>query len=115
MADAGAFNPQPAPAPAAPVYRNDLGTGLRRLGNYLAPGMVDPATPLTPEQAQEQQQQERTQADRMRSIGGAQRGFLGLSQLGGPQQVEQPQLRTQVVGPRPFEPIGIRRRRGLLD
>jgi hypothetical protein len=51
----------------------------------------------------------------MRSIGGAQRGFLGLSQLGGPQQVEQPQLRTQVVGPRPFEPIGIRRRRGLLD
>jgi hypothetical protein len=106
--------PAPTPPPADPVYRNDLGTGLRRLGNYLAPGMVDPATPLTPEQAQQQQEQERTQADRMRSIGGAQRGFLGLSQMGAPQQVEQPQMRTQVVGPRPFEPIATRRRRGLL-
>jgi hypothetical protein len=29
--------------------------------------------------------------------------------------MEQPQMRAQVVPPRPFEPIGIRRRRGLLD
>jgi hypothetical protein len=107
--------PAPAPAAAAPVYGNDIGTGLRRLGNYLAPSLVDPATPLTPEQAQAQQDQQREQAQRMASVGAAQRGFLGLSQLGAPQQMEQPQMRAQVVPPRPFEPIGIRRRRGLLD
>jgi len=123
-ADAGSFAVAPPPAPEAatlpaqpppPVYANDLGTGLRRLGNYLAPSLVDPATPLTPEQAQQQQEQQREQAQRMASVGAAQRGFLGLSQLGATPQMEQPQMRGQVVGPRPFEPISIRRRRGLLD
>lgn len=99
---------------ASPVYANDIGTGLRRLGNFFAPSLVDPATPLTPEQAQQQQSDERAQADRLRNMQVAQRGFLGLQQLGEPQRVEQPQLRAQVVGPRQFQPIATQRRRGLL-
>lgn len=97
------------------VYGPSLGTALRRLGNWIAPDLVDPATPLTPEQAQAQRLQEREQAERMRNVNSAQRGFLGMQALAGPQQMEQPQLRAQVVGPRQFEPIGTRRRRGLLD
>jgi len=108
--------PPPPPAPdATPVYANDIGTSLRRLGNYLAPSLVDAATPLTPDQVQQQQQDSRAEAEGMRKLDSAQRGFLNLSELGTTRQMEQPQLRAQVVGPRPFEPISIRRRRGLLD
>jgi Phage tail lysozyme len=38
--------------PTSPVYAQDPLTSLRRIGNAIAPGMVDPATPLTPAQMQ---------------------------------------------------------------
>lgn len=126
-ADMGSFSPQPPPAPAptpspppAPVYANDLGTGLRRLGNFLAPGMVDPATPLTPEQVQQQRERDEAQAAFARNQQGAQRAFGALAAQGAPQEMPQMQMRGQVAGPRefqplqPFAPVRIRRR-GLLD
>jgi len=98
-----------------PVYSPDLLTGLRRLGNWIAPNMVDPATPLTPEQIRQQREDDYREA----MIGNTSRGFLQMQQLAQPQQMQQPDLRAQVMGPRQFQPIQplqpFQRRRGLLD
>lgn len=121
--------PQPAPVlaptaapapPAAPVYGSDLGTTLRRAGNFFAPSLVDPATPLTPEEAQAQRSRDAERAAFDRNQQGAQRSFASLAQMGVQQQPQQMDLRSQVVAPRrfaplqPFAPMQIRRR-GLLD
>lgn len=110
----------PPPAPQGPVYGSDLGTGLRRLGNFLAPDLVDPATPLTPEQIQQERERNEARVATARNQEGAQRAFGALAQMGAAQQMQQPDLRPQVAGPRefqplqPFAPVRIRRR-GLLD
>jgi hypothetical protein len=102
-----------------PVYARDIGTSLRRLGNYVAPDLVDPATPLTPEQIAQQKEEDAKNAARLASAGSAQRSFLQLQSLSQPQQMQQPDLRAQVMGPRQFQPIQplqpFQRRRGLLD
>lgn len=94
-----------------PVYGTDLGTSLRRLGNWIAPGMVDPATPLTPEQIAEEKKRNQS----IDNLGDARRGFLAMGALGQPRELQQPSLRAQVVGPRPFQPLTMQRRRGLLE
>lgn len=112
--------PPPAPAPQDPVYASDLGTGLRRLGNFLAPGLVDPATPLTPEQQQQERERNEALAATERNQQGAQRAFAALAAQGAGQETPQLALRPQVGGMRefqplqPFAPMRIRRR-GLLD
>jgi hypothetical protein len=102
-----------------PVYGSDIGTSLRRLGNFIAPNLVDPATPLTPEQITQQREEEQKNAARLASAGAAQRSFLQMQSLGQQQQMQQPDLRAQVGGPRQFQPIQplqpLQRRRGLLD
>ena len=119
-ADMGSFSPQPPPATPAPVYGSDLGTGLRRLGNFLAPGLIDPATPLTPEQQQQERERNEAQMTTARNQQGAARAFGALAQMGTPQDLPQPDLRPQVAGSRQFQglqafnPMRIRRR-GLLD
>lgn len=103
----------------APVYARDIGTALRRLGNYVAPDLVDPATPLTPEQIAQQKEEDAKNAMRLAASGRAQRSFLDLQSLGQPQGMQQPDLRPQLVGPRQFQPLQplqpYQRRRGLLD
>lgn len=91
-----------------PVYGSDLGTGLRRLGNYLVPELVDAPTPLTPEQIRDQKERDLS----FENLGRQQRGFSALTQAA-QADFPQPALRPQVGQPRPFEPF--RRRRGLLD
>lgn len=93
-----------------PVYGTDLATSLRRLGNWIAPGMVDPATPLTPEQIAEEKKRNQS----IDNLADARRGFLAMGSLG-QQEMPQPSLRAQVVGPRPFQPMTMQRRRGLLE
>lgn len=112
--------PAPPPPPQDPVYASDLGTGLRRLGNFLAPGLVDPATPLTPEQQQQERERNEALAATERNQQGAQRAFAALAAQGAGQEAQMLDLRPQVGGPRqfqplqPFAPVRIRRR-GLLD
>lgn len=100
--------PPPAPpAPSPPVYGDDIGTSLRRLGNWLAPDMVDPATPLTPEQIAAQKKDDAI----LKDLGAAQKGFLALSALGQEQPKSQPMLQPQVVRGQ-FKPLPLMR--GLL-
>lgn len=112
-----AVTPPPPPRAAAaepaaePVYGTDLGTSLRRLGNWIAPDLVEAATPLTPDQIAEEKKRNLALDD----LGQARRGFLAMGSLGQQQELPQPALRGQVVGPRPFQPLTMQRRRGLLE
>jgi hypothetical protein len=98
-----------------PVYSPDVLTSLRRLGNWIAPNTIDPATPMTPEQIKQMRENEYRDAQ----TGNIGRSFLQMQQLAQPQQMQQPDLRAQVMGPRQFQPIQplqpFQRRRGLLD
>lgn len=102
-----------------PVYASDIATGLRRLGNFIAPDLVDPATPLTPEQIKEEKERNLAQAERMRTLSNAQSNFGRVAAAGMAQPLEAPNLRPQVVGPRQFQPLQpfnpYLRQRGLLD
>lgn len=102
-----------------PVYASDIGTGLRRLGNFIAPSLVDPATPLTPEQIKEEKERNLTRTMQAETIGRAQANFGRVAAAGAAQPIEAPNLRPQVVGPRQFQPLQpfnpYRRQRGLLD
>ena len=103
-----------------PVYASDIGTGLRRLGNFIAPDLVDPATPLTPEQIREERERSVAQAERMKTMASAQGNFGRVAAAGMAQPLEALNLQPQVVNSRQFQPLQPfaplrRRQRGLLD
>lgn len=94
---------QPRQAPVdkqpAPVYSQDLGTMARRAANFVAPNLVDPAKPLTPDEAKKQQEDLKKLAEIERLTSGANNGFLTLMQLGqGRQQQEEPMAAPQIMG-----------------
>jgi len=100
---AGAPAAQPRQAPVdkqpAPVYSQDLGTMARRAANFVAPNLVDPAKPLTPDEAKKQQEDLKKLAEIERLTSGANKGFLTLMQLGqGRQQQEEPMAAPQIMG-----------------
>lgn len=102
-----------------PVYGSDIGTSLRRLGNWIAPDMVDPATPLTPEQIKDEKEQALNRSIQAQNVARAQGNFGRVAAAGMAAPMEAPNLRPQVVGPRQFQPLQpfnpYQRQRGLLD
>lgn len=98
----------------APVYGNDVGTGLRRFGNWLAPDLVDPAKPLSPKEIAEQ----KAQQERLAALSKAQQGFGAITALGKPQQQPEPQMPSAQMRPVNFAPLKrfstLRQTRGLL-
>lgn len=113
----GDVPPPPAPTQPAqpqPVYAADIGTGLRRLGNTLAPDLVDPAQPLTPEQIIAQREQQK----RLGELQQTQKGFGALAAAGAPRQQAEPPMPTPQTRPIAFAPLKrlrtLREVRGLL-
>lgn len=75
-------------AEPAPMYSQDLGTGLRRIGNAIAPDWVEAAKPITADQAIKEQ----AQAKDLQGLSRGLQGFLALMQMGQPQQQQEPEL-----------------------
>ena len=88
---------------ATPVYSQDIGTNIRRAGNFVLPGLVDAPTPLTPEQAAAQRTDMAQQAAQLKGLGEANtvlKGFLGLMQMGQQRQQEEEMLKNEIRGGR---------------
>jgi len=109
----------PAPAPSQPpqpqpVYAADIGTGLRRLGNTLAPDLVDPAKPLSQEEILAQREQQK----RLGELQQAQKGFGALAAAGAPRQQAEAPMPSPQTRPVAFAPLKrlrtLREVRGLL-
>lgn len=99
---------------ATPVYSQDFGTTIRRAGNFVAPGLVDAPTPLTPEQAATQKTEMTQQAAELKGIqdlGSVTKGFLSMMQMGQQQPQEEEMLKNQIRGGQ-FKPLPLYR--GLL-
>ena len=99
---------------ATPVYSQDIGTGIRRTGNFFFPSLVDAPTPLTPEQAETQKTEMAKQATELKGLQDANsvtKGFLAMMQMGQPKEVEQEMLPNQIKGGK-FVPLQMYR--GLL-
>jgi hypothetical protein len=99
---------------ATPVYSQDFGTTIRRAGNFVAPGLVDAPTPLTPEQAATQKAELTQQAEELKGIqdlGSVTKGFLSMMQMGQQQPQEEEMLKNQIRGGQ-FKPLPLYR--GLL-
>jgi len=99
---------------ATPVYSQDIGTGIRRTGNFFFPSLVDAPTPLTPEQAATQKTEMAKQATELKGLQDANsvtKGFLAMMQMGQPKEVEQEMLPNQIKGGK-FVPLQMYR--GLL-
>jgi hypothetical protein len=99
---------------ATPVYSQDIGTNIRRVGNFVAPGLIDAATPLTPEQAATQKAELTQQAAELKGIqdlGSVTKGFLSMMQMGQQQPQEEEMLKNQIRGGQ-FKPLPLYR--GLL-
>jgi hypothetical protein len=99
---------------ATPVYSQDIGTGIRRTGNFFFPSLVDAPTPLTPEQASTQKTEMAKQATELKGLQDANsvtKGFLAMMQMGQPKEVEQEMLPNQIKGGK-FVPLQMYR--GLL-
>ncbi len=92
---------------ADPVYGSDIGTSLRRFGNFLAPDLVDPATPLNPSQIAEEKKSD----EMLGQLAAAGKSFAALQQASAPREQQYEMLRDQIVRPQ-FRPIP--RIRGLL-
>ena len=115
-------SPAAAPAPTAPtaaakqpapVYANDIGTTARRFGNFLAPSLVDAPTPLAPEEAQKQIDEERRMQSEMSRANDAMRAFSAISSYGQQMGAQQrPSLLQPSVVRGQFRPITMGR--GLL-
>jgi hypothetical protein len=99
---------------ATPVYSQDIGTGIRRTGNFFFPSLVDAPTPLTPEQAATQKTEMAKQATELKGLQDANsvtKGFLAMMQMGQPKEVEQEIIPNQIKGGK-FVPLQMYR--GLL-
>lgn len=99
---------------ATPVYSQDIGTGIRRTGNFFFPSLVDAPTALTPEQAETQKTEMAKQATELKGLQDANsvtKGFLAMMQMGQPKEVEQEMLPNQIKGGK-FVPLQMYR--GLL-
>lgn len=99
---------------ATPVYSQDIGTNIRRAGNFFLPGVVDAATPLTPEQAATQKTELTQQAAELKGIqdlGSVTKGFLSMMQMGQQQPQEEEMLKNQIRGGQ-YTPLPLYR--GLL-
>lgn len=80
--------PAAATASGAPVYSSDIGTTFRQLGNTVAPGWVEAATPLTAEQAATQRVSDAATSNQYGGIAG---GLAALASLFGQQRQAAPQ------------------------
>jgi hypothetical protein len=104
----------PMPPQPQPVYANDIGTNLRRIGNSLAPEIVDPAKPLTEQEIAEEKSRERQLA----RIGEAQKGASALIAAGAPRETQAAAIPTPETRPIAFAPLKryrtLREIRGLL-
>lgn len=98
--------PAPAAAPADPVYGADVGTQLRRFGNWLAPDMIDAPKPLTPEEITAQ----KALTTELGQYGQAQKAFQAIAAAGAPKEQEMKMLPPLVHRPQ-VRPITLR---GLL-
>jgi hypothetical protein len=99
---------------ATPVYSQDIGTGIRRTGNFFFPSLVDAPTPLTPEQAATQKTEMAKQETELKGLQDANsvtKGFLAMMQMGQPKEVEQEIIPNQIKGGK-FVPLQMYR--GLL-
>lgn len=99
---------------ATPVYSQDFGTGIRRAGNFIVPGLIDAPTPLTPEQAEAQKTEMAKQTEELKGLQDANsvtKGFLAMLQMGQQKPVEQEILPAQFKGGQ-FRPLPLYR--GLL-
>lgn len=92
---------------AEPVYGSDIGTSLRRFGNFLAPDLIDPATPLNPSQIAEEKKSD----EMFGQLAAAGKSFAALQQASTPREQQYEMLRDQIVRPQ-FRPIP--KIRGLL-
>ena len=99
---------------ATPVYSQDFGTGIRRAGNFIVPGLIDAPTPLTPEQAEAQKTEMAKQTEELKGLQDANsvtKGFLAMLQMGQQKPVEQEILPAQFKAGQ-FRPLPLYR--GLL-
>ena len=99
---------------ATPVYSQDFGTTIRRAGNFVAPGLIDAATPLSPEQAETQKTELAQQSAELKGIqdlGSVTKGFLSMMQMGQQQPQEEEMLENQIRGGQ-YRPLPMYR--GLL-
>lgn len=97
----------------APVYANDFGTAARRFGNFLAPSLVEAPTPLPPEEAQKQIDEERRMQSQLSQANDAMRAFSAMSAYGQQMGAQQrPSLLQPSVVRGQFRPITMGR--GLL-
>lgn len=99
---------------ATPVYSQDIGTNIRRAGNFVAPGLIDAPTPLTPEQAATQKTEMAQQAAELKGIqdmNSVTKGFLSMMQMGQQRPQEEEMLKNQIRGGQ-FRPLPLYR--GLL-
>lgn len=100
---------------ATPVYSQDIGTSIRRAGNFVLPGVVDAPTPLTPEQAATQKTELAQQAAELRGLqdmNSVTKGFLSMLQMGQPQQTAQEEVPPLQIKGGKFIPLQMYR--GLL-
>lgn len=99
---------------ATPVYSQDIGTNIRRAGNFFFPSVVDAPTPLTPEQAATQRTEMAQQASELKGIqdmNSVTKGFLSMLQMSQPKQIEPELLPAQIMGGQ-YRPLPMYR--GLL-
>lgn len=98
--------PTPPAAPAAPVYGADVGTQLRRFGNWLAPDMIDAPKPLTPDEIAAQ----KAQLSELGQYAQAQKAFAQIAAMGAPKEQQVQMLPPMVHRPQ-VRPISLK---GLL-
>lgn len=103
--------PAPSAPPAAPVYGNDLGTWARSVGNSIAPSLIDPPKPLTPEQIAAQKEQSASMSE-MGQYAAAQKAFQQIAAMGQQQAPAAQMLQPMYGRPQKFQPIP--RMKGLL-
>jgi len=99
---------------ATPVYSQDIGTSIRRAGNFVVPGLVDAPTPLSPEQAATQKTelaQQATELKGIQDINSVTKGFLSMLQMGQQQPQQEEMLKNQIRSGQ-YRPIPMYR--GLL-
>jgi hypothetical protein len=92
---------------ATPVYSQDIGTSIRRAGNFFFPEAVEAPTPLTPEQIEAQKKQMAKQAAEFKGLNDANamlKGFLSLTQMG-QQQAPTTQMRDIPIEGGRFRPL----------
>jgi len=102
---------QPAATPSQPqpVYGNDLVTGLRRVGNYIAPELVEAPQPMTQEQITAAREQDR----QMGLLSNAQKGFGALAALGAAPRQQQEEMVMPAAPQRQVQFTPIQRYRAL--